>query len=245
MIIIMWLFIFLVFFEPGDSIFLGRELNRIEIYNNNIYCAPFIGKSIFILDESKKLTPTTFTDDENYRIYDFRITPFAIYLNNGNAIEKFYFASGKKERIYSSSYISSFVITSSEEVILSDRQRRKLIFLDFINRVKFIIDDLIIKDLYLTDDVIYILTQNSILFCDEYGNLFEEKKIPEKFGRFFVHNKKVIIFSSEKKYLYILNTDWQKIELTHGLRDIVANNDFFVMLDENGTTLYFYSISDF
>lgn len=237
--------LFLIFLEPIDSVFLNRELNSIEIYNHLIYCAPFTGKSIFMLDESRNLKPITFTDDPSYRIYGFAFTPFALYINNGRSIEKFYLASGVKEGIYISSDISSFIITLSEEIIFSNRQENMLIFLDFTNRVKLTIDDLNIKDLYLADDVIYILTKNSVLLCDKHGNIFEKKKIPEKLSKIFVDTAHVVLFSSDKKYFYLLNTDWEKIELSHGIRDIAGNDKFIVMLNENGTNLYIYDSSRF
>lgn len=239
----MTILLFLLCLEPIDVIQLDEEFNNIEIYNNNIYLAPFTGKSIFVLDESKSIKPITFTDDVNYRIYSFYITPFGIYFNNGMSIEKFYFASGIKESIYSSKDISSFIITSSEEVIFSDRQKRELTFLDFTNSVKFKKDDLNIKDLYFFDGVIYMLTKNSILICDEHGNIFEEKKIPEKFNRIFADSTNVMLFSFDKEYLYKLNNDWKKIEFSHGVRDVSGNNEFFVILGGNGTTLYIYDSS--
>jgi hypothetical protein len=243
--IIMTILLFLVSLEPIDTIPLKKEFNRIEIYRSAIYCAPFIGKSIFVLDESQNLKPITFTDDVNYRIYDFFITPFAIYLNNGRSIDKFYLASGVKENSYSSTDINTFVITPSEEIIFSDRQKHELIFLDFTNNIKFKKVDLKIDDLYSIENTIYILTKNNVLICDEYGNVIEEKEIPEKLNRIVVDSTSVIIFSPYEKYLYKLNENWEKIEFSHDILDITANDEIIVILSENGTALYIYSKSNF
>ncbi len=243
--IIMPILLFLVLLEPVNVIDLNKKFYSIEIYKNTVYCAPFIGKSIFMLDDSQNLKPITFTDDVNYRIYDFFITPFAIFLNNGRSIEKFYLASGVKENIFSSTDISSFSVTSSEEVIFSERQKHELIFLDFTNNVKFKKVDLNINDLYSIEGIIYILTKNSLLICDEHGNLIDEKEIPKKFNRIVVDSTSVILFSPYEKYLYKLNEDWDKIELPHDILDITVNDEIIVILSEDGTTLYIYSKSDF
>jgi len=236
---------FLVVLVPIDSVLLNRELHSVEIYGRHIYCAPFIGNSIFTLDESYNLIPQTFTDDQSYRIYDFHTTPFAFYINNGRSIEKFYIASGTKETIYSSSDISTFIVTPSEEVIFYERQKRMLVFLDFINQIKLTLDDVNIKDFCFVNNVLYILTKNGILFCDEHGNVFKEEKIPDRFSKIYADSTLVLLFSPDKKYIYAFNPSWKKIELSHGVRDITGNDEFIVILSENGTTLYFYNKSAF
>jgi hypothetical protein len=241
----MLIFLFLITLEPIKVIHLGKEFNSIKVYNDRIYCAPFTGKSIFMLDDSNHLIPTTFTDNVNYRIYDFHMTPFALYLNNGSSIEKYYPASGVKENIYSSKDISSFVLTTSDEVILSDRYTRELIFLDFTNSARLKKTDLQINDMQMVNGIIYILTKNKILNIDEHGNILKEEKIPGKLNRIFVNNNTVIIFSSNSDSLYMLDTDAKEINLSHGIRDISGNDGLIVILDKNGTTLYLYSTSEF
>lgn len=237
--------LFLVVFEPTDSIFLNKEFQNIEIYDHHIYCAPFTGKSIFRLDEAYNLIPQTFTDDQSYRIIDFSTTPFALYINNGKAIEKFYTASGVKETVYSSGDISSFVITPSEEVILFEHQKRMLIFLDFTNRIRLSIDDINIKDFCFAGKIIYMLTKNSLLFCDEYGNIYRNETIPYRADRIYADSTLVLLFSPDERFVFALNSDWKKIELSHGVRDIAGNGEFVVMLSNNGSTLYFYNKSTF
>ena len=83
-----------------------------------------------MLDEQGTMQPITFTDNVNYRIQNIAVTPFSCYLNNGRSIEKYYFNSGIKETVFKASDITSFIITQTEEVILSERQKREVIFLD-------------------------------------------------------------------------------------------------------------------
>ena len=238
--------IFLIFFaEPKEVISLNKEFDRIEFYDNQIYLAPFISTSIFKLTQSRDLEPISFTDEANYSIYGFHITPFAIYLNNNKAIEKFYFSSGIKENIYSSRGISSFIVTSSDEVILANQSNDELSFLDFTNQLKFKKTDLHIKDLQTSKNFIYALTNNRIIRYDEYGNVIEEKKIPEKLDRILVDGATIFLFSHNKKYFYKFNNQWQKIEFTYGISDICQNDESIIILDGNGTNLYIFDKSDF
>jgi hypothetical protein len=235
------LFLSVVLVEPVNIISLDREFNRIEVYDGNIYLAPFIGMSIFKYTELKNLTAISFTDDVNYRIHNFHITPFAIYLNNGKSVEKFYRTHGIKEIIYSSQDITNFVVTPSEEVICTDRMKRELVFLDFTNTVKFKEPDIQIKDLQIFDNNIYTLTHNGIIVFDEYGNAIDKKQIPEKNDRILVDSAAVFLFSPNKKYCYTLNGNVQKIEYPHTVRDMCIHNGHLVILDGNGTRLYFYN----
>ena len=100
-----------------------------------------------------------------------------------------------------------------------------------------------IKDLQIADNVIYALTNNSIILYDEHGNLLEEKNIPETFNRIFVHGTTIFSFARDKKYFYKLNSSWRKIEFAQGISDISGNNIFIVILDGSGTNLYIYNAS--
>ena len=241
--VLMMPLLFLFFLEPIHEIHLDRELNSIEIYNNKIYCAPRTGMSIFELTESEDLHAISFTDDVNYRIYDFYVTPFAIYLNNGRSIEKFYFTSGVKETVYSATDISSFILTPADEIILADHQMRELVFLDFTNSVKFKEPNITIKDLQFVNGIIYTLTKKNIILFDEFGNILGEKKIPEKLNHIFVEDADIFLFSPKKKYFYRFGDDWEKVEFLHGITDMCSNNQSIVILDGSGSYLYFYNKS--
>ncbi len=245
MIVIVSVLLFLVFLEPSDSIFLNREFNSIEIYNRRIYCAPFIGENIFMLDDAYNLKPLTFTDDPSYRICDFHATPFAFYINNGKSIQKFYTAAGTKETVYTSSDISSFFVTPSEEIIVAERQKRTLKYLDFTHQSKLIIEDISVKDFCFADKKIYILTKKHVLTYDEHGNILKDEKNPNGLNKIFADSTFILLFSPDKKYVYVLDTIWKKIELGHGIRDIAGNDEFLVTLSNDGYTLYFYNKSQF
>lgn len=230
---------------PVDSIQLSRECSRIHSYEAAIFCSPFTGNSIFRLDEQQDMQSITFTDDANYRIRDIALTPFAFYLNNGRAIEKFYLTSGVKETVFVSTDITSFIITSTEEIVLSDHKKRQIIFLDFIYTPRFVIHDVIARDMVYLNETIYILLQNSILVCDEHGNIIEEKTTSARADRIFAYDTSIILYYSGEKRLFVIDEEIQDFELAHGVRDIADHKDFIVILNQHGTTLFVYRKSDF
>ncbi len=245
MILIMIPLLFLLSLEPVETIDLDKELNSIVMYNNTVYCAPRIGMSIFELTKARKLRPISFTDNLNYRIFDFSMTPFAIYLNNGRSIDKFYFASGTKETIYSARNISSFTLTSSLEIVCADDEMRELVFLDFTNRVKYKEPDVTVKDLQFVDGTICALTKKNIIRFDEHGNVLEKIVIPERLNNIFIDSTNTFLFSPEKNYVYIYKDSWEKIDFPYSITDISGNNQLIVILDGSSSRLFFYNKSNF
>jgi len=239
------LLLFLVLLEPFETIELPGIFGLIKIFNNQIYLAPNFGKSIYLFDKQQKPIPITFTDDINYRIRNFFVTPFAIYLNNGKSLEKFYFATGTKETIYADDNISSFIVTTNEEIVLANQRSNELIFMDFKNVAKFIKENIVIKDLHMANGIIYALTNKNIKFLDEFGNFIGEKAIPEKLEHIYVDSVTIYLFSSNKPYIYRLQEKWEKMELSTSISDMTFDAQNFIILDSDGNTLYFYNKSDF
>lgn len=228
-----------------DTIPLNRTFNLIECYDGQLYLAPRIGQSIFSLVAPDSLDPISFTDDISYRIRNFKMTPFAIYINRGKVIEKFFVASGNKEIIYTSGDISSFTMTPAEEVILADRQTRELIFLDFTNQVKFKIENVNVEDVVWCDTMVYALTTSAINQYDEHGNLIDARPIPEQCTRIFVADRKIFVFTEQSNYMYQLDIDWRRIEFPLTISDICATNKSYIVLNGTGNILHIYSRDDF
>ncbi len=232
------LLIFLVLFADSVEVLrIENQFNNVQIYNDRIYFAPFVGNAIFEFGDSGELKPISFSDDPNYRILGFQMTPFAIYLNNGNTIEKFYLASGKKEHVYTGGDISSFVVTPAEEIILADRSQQELIFLDFAREVRYRIFGVNCLDLSFSDNKVYVLGPGTILLIDEHGNTIEEKKVPERFSNIYVDDETIFLFSKNKKYFYRLNRAWQKVDFTSGISDISGSEQILLILDGQGNQL--------
>jgi len=210
-----------------------------------LFLAPRIGKSIFELVAQDSLRPISFTDEVNYRIYDFQMTPFTIYINRGTALEKFYITSGKKETIYTSPDIVSFTLTPADEIVLADRQSRELIFLDFTYQVKFKIENISILDVQWHDTLVYALTKNHILIYDEYGNLFESRSIPEPSSRLIVDDGRIVLFTEQHNYVHQVNGEWRRTELPFTISDMCIKSGAFVILDGNGNNIYSFSRDDF
>jgi len=227
------------------SLQLPGVFNRIECFNNKLFLAPRIGKSILGLVTRDSLRPIPFTDEVNYRIYDFRMTPFTIYINRGSALEKFYIASGKKETIYTSPDIVCFSLTPTDEIVLADRQSRQLVFLDFAYQVKFRIENMSILDLEWHDTLIYALTKNHIVIYDEYGNLSKKQPIPEPSNRIIVDDNQIILFTEQGNCVHQFNGAWRRIELPFSVSDMCVSKDTLVILDGNGNYLYILSHDEF
>ncbi len=235
----------LFFLTPVDSIRLSRECSRIYSDGATIFCSPFTGNSIFVLDNQQAMQSITFTDDVNYRIRDIALTPFAFYLNNGRAIEKYYRTSGIKEAVFVSSDITSFIITRTEEIVLADYKKRQIIFLDFTYTPRFVIHDVIASDIAYLNDTIYILLQNSILVCDEHGNIIREQSTSARADRIFAYDTSIILYNSNENMIRVVDDDGRVLEVAHGVRDMLDHKDFIVILDQYGTTLFIYRKSDF
>jgi hypothetical protein len=230
---------------PDSTVHLDRVYNTIEVYNNTIYLASFIGNSIYAMKIPGIKKTITFSDDVNYRIKDFAITPFVIYLNNGRTIEKYYLSSGIKEHIFTSKNTSSFVVTSNEELVISDYYYHELIFLDFIYNRRLTVSDMNIKDMYFSNDILYALTNSTIYLYDAYGNIEESIKIPGTSTNIVVKDSTIFLYSEDKNLLNIRNEAWEIVELATGIRDMAVLDHTLVILEETGSFLYFYDLSHF
>ena len=228
-----------------ETIALGRRYNRIACTGDAIYLAPRIGQSITQLRTADSLVLISFTDEINYRIYDFSIAPFVIYINRGTTLEKFYRTSGRRETIYNSRDISSFALTPGDEIILSDRQTRELIFLDFAYEVKFKIDNISIEDIQWHDTLVYALAANRIHIYDEHGNLIEQRVTPEPSNRIVVGDDMVLIFTEQNKHLYHAGAEWRRIEFPYAISDICIDNNLIFVLDGSRNYLHSYNRDDF
>lgn len=224
---------------------LPRNFSRVECYGDKLFLAPRISTSIFEVVTQDSIRPLSFTDEVNYRIYDFRITPFAIYINRGDALEKFFIASGRKEVVYRSRDISSFALTPADEIIIADRETQELIFLDFLYQVKFTIANVQILDIQWRDTLIYALSPKRIYVYDEYGNLIDNIPTPEWSDRIVTDHSDILVFTEQNNYIYRAGVEWQKIEFPFAVSDICLQKNSIAILDGTGHFLYRYHRDEF
>ncbi len=229
----------------SETISLGRRYNRIECYGNKLYLSQRIGQGITQLLGEDSMNVISITDEVNYRIYDFKLAPFAIYINRGTALEKFFINSGRKEVIFRSSDISSFTLTPDDEIVLSDRQRKELISLDFTYQVKFKIENINIEDIQWHDTLIYALTASRIRIFDEYGNLVDKISLPETCNRMIIGDSDILVFNEQSTYLYIAGAEWRRIDLPFAILDICIKDKTFIILDGSNNNLHSYSRDEF
>lgn len=228
----------------ADPITLPVRLCRIEYFQGTLYGAPCVGTSIFRFIGSGRIDPISFTDDVNYRVRGFKPTPFALYINRGPSIEKYYPASGARESVWAAGDITAFDLTDADEVILADRQARELIFLDFAFQKKHVIPDIACEDLQWHDGRLYALTRNRIHVYDEHGNLLETMQVPERADRLRVAAGDLLVFSERARYIFRGGPAWSRIALPFAVLDICARDDGFLILDGIGTTVHIYPRGD-
>ncbi|UCD05514.1 MAG: hypothetical protein JSV98_10465 [candidate division WOR-3 bacterium] len=233
------------FLQPIDSVILSRRFDRIEYDHNDLYAAPLIGKSIFRIRDDDSLRAFSFTNELNYQIRDFRVTPFAIYINRGTTLEKYYISAGIKEAVFTSDDIASFDLSRAQEIVLADRRRHEIIFLDFAYQTKFRIENISAEDLRWHEDLLYILTRSAIYIYDEYGNLIEKRPTPEICNRINFINGKMVVFAERSDYVYIAEEVWVKREFPYPILDLSESPKSLMILDENGTIIRFFDRNDF
>jgi hypothetical protein len=240
------LFLFLLLTQPmaTEEIKLPGNFSRLQCSASRMYLAPRIGGSIFEFVNQDSLRPISFTDEVNYRIYDFIITPFAIYTNRGAALEKFFIASGRKETIYRSRDISSFTLTPTDEIVLADREKHELVFLDFFYRVKFKIENVYIEDIRWQDTMLYALSSASIHIYDEYGNMVEKITVPQRSNRIIPSGDEILLFNEGENHVY-RGIDWVKLEFPFSISDICMKENTILLLDGAGHTIHSYSRDGF
>ncbi len=231
--------------SAGEAVTLTGNFDRMECHQSMLYLAPAIGTSIYRCQGSNNLSSFIFTDDVNYRIRSFEITPFAFYINRGTALEKFYPVSGKKETVFTAGDITSFALTTAEEVIVADRQTRELLFLDRDHRIRFKIENVSADDIQWYDSLLYVLARNGIYVYDEHGTQVERRPIPQRCDRIIVSDRHLLIFAANADHLFKAESIWVKKELPYAIADICVKDDSIVILDGTGTTLYFLDRNDF
>ncbi len=239
---ILYLFILI---EPVQTIQLPFKCSALAAYGDNIYLAPFVGKGILKVDPSGNFEVKQFTESENYRIYNFVVAPFALYLNNSRSIEKFYINQGIKETIYKGDEIASFIVTPEEESLVSEIKRQELLFLNSNYEIKLRIKNLRAMDIAISDRNIFVLTQKGIKVFDRYGNIIEKIEIPERFERVFADSFSIYLFSSRADYIYKWAGQWEKIEVGKRFSNFLITQNNVYILDAYGANLYIYNRIDF
>ncbi|HEX7319164.1 MAG TPA: hypothetical protein VF399_02255 [bacterium] len=253
------LFVFCV--DPAFVITMPAEYGVLEVHDSLVYVAPFFGAGIYrfqpVRGQSRadNMEPLNFTRQENYRILQFEVTPFFIFINNGKTIEKYFFSAGTTETVCQGEQISSFTLTGFWDICYADYGQEELVFLNTNARVMNRLSDVAVIDVKSGEKMVYALTRKKIIRCDEYGNSTGEISLPESLERLYAAGHKLYLFSQARDYFYTYDdrasdhdtTDgsWRKIELGRSIRDLAVLDSTMVMLDNAGTHLLFYNWSEF
>ncbi|MEO0205453.1 MAG: hypothetical protein ABIL22_02115 [candidate division WOR-3 bacterium] len=235
----------LVFFllEPKTVLELPDNFTTFELWDKAIYLVQFNGKSIMRIDSAGGVVSIPVTFERNMRIYNFKMTPFSIYLHTATGIQRFFLNSGNSESIYKDDVVS-FVLTNTEDVVLVNRLKNELIFLDPQNKVRLRKNNVNAIDMDYHDNKIYVLTRKEVLVIDDYGNTIETIKIPEKMSRIVV-SEDIFLFSPQSNTIYKKDMEWKRIELRHSIMELKVSGKNIFVLDQYGSYLYMYDVSDF
>ena len=235
----------LISLTAGTTDSLRVPCTTMTYYNNNVYCAPFASASIYRYIRRDSLLPITFTDDRNYRIVDFQVAPFTVYLYNGLTIDKYYRASGERIPVYASRDIAAFTVTPWEELIIADRKQREIIFLDGNYDVKYRVLDMSVADMCMSEETLYLLTNSALLVCDELCNTTMTVPLPAPCDRVTcIHGMPAVYLTGTRK-IRTFSTTWQETILSHTIQDVTCSDSVVFILGDDGFTLYHYSVSDF
>jgi hypothetical protein len=223
---------------------LTGRYDRIDQYNGRVYLAQHFTKSIVCYPDSGSPEIIAVTDAEDYRIDGFRVSPFMIYINTGRVLIRFLPASGWTDTLYRAEDISSFILTPEEEVVVGDRSANALIFFDYQRQLKFIKNQIPVKDLQYAQGKLYALTDWSLLVFDKFGNPLREHAVPENLDRLFAVDSLLFLFSPGRDYFYMFDGQWHRIGLPYDLSDLTVDGPDLIVLGNRGSALYFYPLSD-
>lgn len=235
------LVIFLI--EPVTIFELPLRCTKLDVYEEIIYLIQDNNRAIIRIDTAKNVLGIPVEGNINNRIYGFGLTPFSIYLNMAGGLFKLSINSGLIEKIYTGNVVS-FILTDAEEIVLADRFKKEVLFLDPQYKTRLIKNNLNVVDMDYFDRRIYLLTRKEIIVLDEYGNMIEKIKIPEKKERIVV-KEKIYLFTPAQNIIIKKNEDWGRIELNHSFIDLKITEKNVLTLNQYGDTLYIYDKSDF
>ncbi|MEO0156010.1 MAG: hypothetical protein ABIL07_02740 [candidate division WOR-3 bacterium] len=236
--------LFVIFFlEPYSILTLPVRCTKIEFYEGGIYLIQENNRAILRVDSSNSMQNIPVEGGINNRIYGVKLAPFSIYLNMMGGIFKLFLNSGFIENIYKGDVVS-FVINDAEEIILMDRLKKEILFLDSRYKIRLIKKNFNVIDMDYFNNRIYLLTRKEIFVLDDYGNIIEKIEIPEKKEKIVV-DEKIYLFSSAQKDVLVKGQDWKKIEIGHPIIDLKATEKDIVTLSQYGDAIYIYNKSDF
>ncbi|MGB9721977.1 MAG: hypothetical protein ACPL28_10930 [bacterium] len=235
------LVIFLI--EPVSILELPSKCTRLETYEEMVYFIQENNRAIIRIDTAKNILSIPVEGNVNNHIYGFALTPFSVYLNIAGTLFKLFLNSGLFEKIYTGDVVS-FTLTDAEEIVLADRFKKEVLFLDPQYKIRLIKSNYNVVDVYYFDKRIYLLTRKEIIILDEYGNVIEKIKIPEKKERIVV-KEKIYLFTPAQNTILKKEGDWEKMELNHPIIDLSITEKNVLALNQYGDTLYIYDKSDF
>lgn len=229
--------------SPERSMATPLEFNRLDVYNGQLYFAPYLGANLYFYrnDSFKTLT---FGDDPLFIIEEFRMAPFFLYLSDGQSVIKYYLQQSLSESVYAGNNIAGFCLLESGDIAIIDRRPNRVLIIDRQAQIRISLTDFPAKDICANDDRILILTKDELIFSDHHLNFLNRIPLPQTMARVIIAGDQPILFSPGRSYIYIYNQTWRRIDLEIDIKDIAADQDSLFILEDYGNTVSVYSISD-
>jgi hypothetical protein len=242
--------IYVSFVLPEDSLRLPRACATIETYSSsfidNLYCAPFTGNTVYSISNTGMINAESFTDDPRERIIDFAVTPFAFFINNGQTIVRYFRSTMESMEVIKTGAIASFAITHSEEIIYVDPRERSVYLLDYTGEEKTRIEDIVVRDMVVTDSILYLLTPSYIALYDGFGNVLKEIPHAGSFTGIHIQKDRMFLFTHGQRKLHVFAGSLEQIyELPIIIQGMTGVGPHIYVLDKRGTVLYRFSDTDF
>lgn len=236
----------LSFVLPQDSLLLPNACATIELSNTGLYGAPFVGNVVYRIPFKGIWNTITFSDNVPVRIVGFKVTPFALFINDGTRIARYFLNTMDRTVITRADDVSAFAITRSEEIIYSNQRLRTVHFLDYTGQEKNRLEDLSVRDLKVVDTLIYVLTNTLVAICDEFGTMRTQHLHKGSFNGMHVQDGRVYLFARGQQQLYVITDDQiTSYDLPFRFQDITGSDSLIYVLNERGTVLYRYHSTAF
>ncbi|MCX7995572.1 MAG: hypothetical protein N3A65_07370 [candidate division WOR-3 bacterium] len=239
----MWFLFIFFLIEPASFFELPAKCNYFDIYDGTLFFLHENRWTIIKIDTNKIVSEIPVGDGKENTVYSFKLTPFAIYLRMRDCLCRQFLNNGVQEKIYEGDIVS-FIITEAGEVVLADRKRKGIIFLDAQFKVRLMIVNPYVVDMDYFDHKIYLLTRKEVVVLDEHGNMIETFRIPGKNER-IVAGERIFLFTPGKKRILLKDREWKIFELSHPVIALRLSKEGVLTLNQYGDTLYTYNNSQF
>lgn len=232
--------------QPWQDQPLPQKCDRIDRCERIVYAAGRFSRSVTAVPDSGAAVVHQLADGAGLTIEDIQATPFVLILSTGRVLEKYTMATGRRDTIARAGRLTAFTLAAEDGLVIADRDRRTLEFLDFLGRPLFSTPRLApVKDLAWSGGVLFALSGPRIELYDRHGNGLGAIGVPEPMERMCVSDSLLLVFTPGLRYGYVRTRDWHRFDVPYPLSDIAIEDSTVIILGDLGARLYYYHRSEF